>query len=220
MNKIATLFRSYNWSIKLAGAALLIALAITLFILDMERLIEAFVGILIAIYAVVRLVPFVKSQRSDLIKTINIIEITLNILVAAAFIIAAFATEEGLGEIFGYMLAGVLLLRGMVHFYGVSEGSEKGDHPTYFFHIATLIIGTIIVLEGFNATQLSILIALISLIGAGYLGFEGYQGYSNYRQRKQLERPSDRARDEDRVPDGIEAPGDEEKDREQDRIVS
>ncbi len=218
MNKIASAFHQYNWFIKLIGAGLLITLAIVLWVMDLERMMEAFVGVLIATYAIVRLVPFVRSQKSDLIKTINIIEITLNVLIAGIFIIAAFVTEEGLGSLFGYLVAGVLIARGMVHFYGLSEGAEKGDHLTYFFHIATLIIGTLIVARGFDVSDLIILIVILSFLSGGYLVYDGYNGYSIYRRRKQLEegkQPEAEKREKD-----IEMPGKKDEEREQDRIVS
>jgi len=218
MNKIASAFHQYNWFIKLIGAGLLITLAIVLWVMDLERMMEAFVGVLIATYAIVRLVPFVRSQKSDLIKTINIIEITLNVLIAAIFIVAAFATEEGLGMLFGYLVAGVLIARGMVHFYGLSEGAEKGDHLTYFFHIATLVIGTLIIARGFDVSDLIILIVILSFLSGGYLVYDGYKGYSMYRRRKQLEegkQPEKGKEERD-----IEMPGKKDEERERDRIVS
>ncbi len=218
MNKVQKVFVNYNWFIKLIGAALLIALALILWLVDVEALIQSFVGILIGIYAIVRLVPFVRTQGSDLIKTINIIEITLNVLIAAFLIIAAFAIEDGIGALFGYLVAFVLIARGMVHFYGLSEGSEKGDHLTYFFHIATLVVGTIIAVRGFEVTDLIILFIILALGASAYLGFESYRGYSMYRKRKQLEEP---ARDEVREETEIrKAPSKEEEERKRDEIVS
>ncbi len=218
MSKVQKVFVNYNWFIKLIGAALLIALALILWLVDVEPLIQSFVGILIGVYAIVRLVPFVRTQRSDLIKTINIIEITLNVLIAAFLIISAFTLDEGLGAAFGYIIAFVLIARGMVHFYGLSEGSEKGDHITYFFHIATLVVGTVIAVYGFEVTQLIILFIILALMASAYIGFEGYRGFSMYRKRKQLEEP---ARDEAKEEADIrKAPSKEEEERKRDEIVS
>ncbi|GEM_PF-574300 len=225
MNKLTATFTQYNWFIKLIGAALLIGLAIAMWVLDVERIIEAMVGVLIAVYAVIRLVPYVRSQRDDRIKTINIIEITINFLIAALFIVAAFIREESLSQVgllgtnvFALLLALVLIARGMIHFYGLNQEVEKGDHVTFFFHVATIIIGTLILARGFEVADLVILLIIASLISSAYLGYESYGGYSNYRRRKQLEEaPEDSAQDE--VPDGIKAPG-KEKEKEQDRIVS
>ncbi len=218
-NKLATTIYMYNWFLKLIGAALLIGLGITLLIIDIDRLIEAFVGIVIAVYAIIRLVPFVRSQKSDLIKTINIIEITLNILIATIFIVAAFIQEEGLGAIFGYLLAGILLGRGMVHFYSISYGAEKGDHLTYFFHIATIIVASFIFARGFETSDLVMLLAFLAFLAGGYAGFESYSGYNRYRRHKQMDISKEKSV-EDELPAGIEAPSKKDEEKEQDRVVS
>ncbi len=219
MDKIHKVFVNYNWFIKLIAAALLIGLALVLQFAPIgETIVQSFVGILIIVYAVVRLVPFVRTQGSDLIKTINIIEITLNVLVGAFLVIAAFAIDDGIGAAFGYLVAFVLIARGMVHFYGISEGSEKGDHLTYFFHIATLIVGSIIAWRGFEVTDLIILFFILALMASAYLGYESYNGYSMYRKRKQLEEP---AKDEVQEEADIrKAPSKEEEERKRDEIVS
>ncbi len=218
-NKLATTVHMYNWFLKLIGAALLIGLGIILLVSDVEHVLEALIGIMIAVYAIIRLVPFVKSQRNDLIKTINIIEITLNVLIAAIFIIVPLVQGESLGTLFGYMFAGVLVARGMVHFYGLSDGAEKGDHLTYFFHIATLVVGTFIIARGFQTSDLLIFLAIIAFLASGYLGFESYNGYNRYRKYKQLEEGTqDKAEDE--VPKGIDAPSKKDEERPQKEIVS
>ena len=64
MGKLSSTFTNYSWFIKAMGAALLIGFAIILHVMDVETVIEAFIGILIAGYAIIRLVPFIKTQRS------------------------------------------------------------------------------------------------------------------------------------------------------------
>lgn len=217
MAKLSTTIHNYAWFIKAVGAALLLALALTLYFVDVAVLIEAFVGVIILVYALIRLIPFVRTQRNDLIKTINIIEITLNILVGATFLIVAITSEEGLGSLFGYLLGGVLFLRGMVHFYGLSNGAEKGDHVTYFFHIAAIAIGTLILYRGFNSEDLVILLMVLALIGTAYLGYDSFNGYNLYRKGKTMETStSDTVQDRPRK--GYDMPGDADEDR--DRPVS
>ena len=217
--KLATTMHMYNWFFKLIAAALLIGLGIILLVSEVEHVLEALIGIMIAVYAIVRLVPFVRSQKNDLIQTINIIEITLNVLIAAIFIIVPLVQGESLGVLFGYMFAGVLLVRGMVHFYGLSNGAETGDHLTYFFHIATLIVGTFIIARGFETTDLLIFLAILAFLSSGYLGVESYSGYNRYRKYKQLEE-SKEDKPEDEVPKGIDAPSKKDEDRPRKEIVS
>ena len=216
MSGIKTSFTVYSWVFKFVGAALLIGLALVLFFMDLEHIVEAFIGILIAGYAIMRLVPFIKTQRSDLIKTINIIESVLNLLIAAVFIGNAVVRGESLEAIFGWLFAGVLIARGMVHFYGISYGAEKGDHPSYFFHVATLIVGTIIITQGWDAEQIVWLMLFLSIVSGGYLGYDAYGGYNLYRKRKQLQTEK---RKEVELPD-MDVPRKEDPVRDQDQIVS
>ncbi len=216
MAGIKTTFTIYGWAFKFVGAVLLIGLAMILyFSTDFYKWVEAFVGLLIAGYAIIRLVPFIKTQKSDLIKTINVVEIVLNLLVATVFIGSAFLTEDGLGSVFGYMFGAVLLARGTVHFYGVSDGHEKGDHPTFFFHIATLIIGTYVLFRGVDIQDIIILILLLALGAGGFIGIDAYGGYNLYRRRKQMEKPVQKD-----VPKPSDVPVKEDPIHDQDQIVS
>jgi len=212
-------FTLYGWAIRIIAAALLIGLALFLKFGDGEAIVVPFIGLVIIIYSIVRLVPFIKTQKSDIIKTINIIEITLSLIVGAILILGTLFTEDGLGVYFGYLLGGSLLLRGSVHFYGLSEGGENGDLPSYFFHIAALIAGTYVIMTGdFTPGVLINLILVLSLGAGGYLGFESYRGYNVYRQRKQLE---ENAYDQDKdQPIDKDIPRKEDPEKDRDRIVS
>ncbi len=218
-NKLMSTVYLYNWFIKLLGAALLIGLAITFYVAGIEYLVEAFIGIIIAVYAIIRLVPFVKSQKSDLIKTINILEIMLNLLVASVMIVGAFISEEGIGALFGYLVGGVLLARGMVHFYGLSYGAESGDHITYFFHVAAMIVGTLVLYLGYTSSELVILLIILALLASGYLGVESYSGYSRFRRHKQLQSSKDKSVS-DEVSKGVDMPSKREEEDERDRPVA
>jgi hypothetical protein len=218
MKNLKTSFAVYSWVFKFVGAALLIGLGIVLRVMDLAHLVEAFIGILIAGYAVMRLVPFIKTQKSDLIKTINIVEIVLNILVAVVFIGNALFYGESLGQIFGWLFSGVLIARGMVHFYGISYGAEKGDHPSYFFHIATLIVGTIVLTQGWDAEQIIWLMLFLSITSGAYLGYDAYGGYSLYRKRKQLHQEASDRKEVELPKEDV--PRKEDPERERDQIVS
>ena len=187
MASLRTTITVYNWVFKLIGAVLLIGLALILYFGEYRGLVEAFVGLLIGGYAIMRLIPFIRTQRSGVIRTINIIEIIAHIAIAALFIFVGLTQEGGLGALFGYLLGGVLIGRGMIHFYGVSSGHEKGDHPTYFFHVAALVIGTIVLVNGYDVESIIILILVLAIGASLYLGFDAYGGYGQYRRRKQLQ---------------------------------
>ncbi|MFK5883047.1 MAG: hypothetical protein QM489_01765 [Candidatus Izemoplasma sp.] len=183
--------KMYSWVLKVIGAALLIGLALYFKFSDGERIVIAFVGSMLIIYSIIRLVPFIKTQRNDLIKTINIMEITVSVLIGIFMVIGAIVVEtiEGsdFSEIFGYMFGAVLIGRGAIHFYGLSNGAEKGDNVSYFFHIGALVAGTIVIMTSdFDAGVLVNLILLFSVASGGYLSFDSYKGYKAYRYQKTL----------------------------------
>ncbi|MCF7925253.1 MAG: hypothetical protein K9L26_01860 [Candidatus Izimaplasma sp.] len=208
------LFRQYTWVVKLVGAALLVGLAIYLKFGNGEDIVIPFIGAAIIISSVVRLVPFVQTQKSDLIKTLNIIEITVDFAIGLAFILVTLLTEEGLQAFFGYLLGVYLMLRGSVHFFGISTKDENSDLILYTYHIAALIVGSYVFFTGdFTPAILINIILVFSIVTSAYLSYDGYNGYKLYREHKtfhaeEVKQPTV----EKRVPDQEEQP--------QDRIIS
>jgi uncharacterized membrane protein HdeD (DUF308 family) len=207
--------KKYGFALKLMGAALLIGLALILEFGNGEPIIVSIIGATIVIYAVVRLVPYVKTQKNDLVKTINIMEITVDVLIGIAMIVIEFAVEGGLGSALGYILGVYLILRGSVHFYGVSVGQEKSDIVLYFFHISALVVGGLVLLQGdIDAALIIHIILAFSIVVGGYLFYDGGKGYKVYRYEKSLYDTNVATKEEAK-----EVPILDEE-QEQDRIVS
>lgn len=198
--------KNYGWILQIVGAALLIGLALYLEFANGEDIVVPFIGALIILSACIRLVPFVKTQKSDLIKTINIIEITIDVAIGVTLIVIQMFTEMEFGAVFGYLIGVYLMLRGSVHFYGVSEQKEQSDIPLYIFHIAALIVGSYVFFSGdFTPGVLIHLILAFSVVSGGYLIYSGYKGYKNYRYQKTMTMPdsssdSDQDSVEKRIP--------------------
>jgi uncharacterized membrane protein HdeD (DUF308 family) len=182
--------KQYGWVVQIIGAALLIGLALFLEFGDGEGIVVPFIGAVIVISACIRLVPFVKTQKNDLVKTINIIEITLDVAIGLTLVIVTLVTEDGLGSLFGYLIGVYLMLRGAVHFFGVSEFQEKSDLPLYLFHVSALIVGSYVFFSGdFSPAILIHIILFFSVVAGGYLTYTGYKGYRSYRYQKTLTMP-------------------------------
>jgi len=217
------LFRSYGWLLKATAASFILGLAIFLEVSkDGETIVSVFIGIAIIMYSVIRLVPFIKTQKSDLIKTINIIEITVDFAIGLALVLIPLLGSDDFGtsDLFRYLLGTYLVLRGTVHFYSVSSHHEKNDIALFVFHIAALMVGTILFWE--SAIDLVILIHIIlvlSIISGGYLGYDSYNGYNVYRRQKTLTMP-DINQDVDVTVDEKVIPILDEVEPEQDQIVS
>ncbi len=214
-------FKNYGWIVKLIGAALMIGLAVFMGIkpLVAEGIVIPFIGAAIIVYSVVRLVPFVKTQKNDLVKTMNIMEITIDIAIGLAMILITLLTPTGLGAVFGYLLGIYFVMRGSIHFYSVSIDAEKSDFPLYLFHILALVIGSYIITSGnFTPAVLVWIILFFSVVAGGYLSFDGFKGYKLYRYQKTLSMP-DVVQDEETVVDK-QVPIVEKEEPVQDQIVS
>ena len=215
--------KQYGWVLQIIGAALLVGLALFLEFGDGEGIVVPFIGAVIVISAGIRLVPFVKTQKNDLVKTINIMEITIDVAIGLALVIVTLVTEEGLGSLFGYLIGIYLMLRGSVHFFGVSEYQEKSDLPLYLFHVSALIVGSYVFFSGdFSPAILIHIILFFSVVAGGYLTYTGYKGYNSYRRQKTLTMP-DMVQDEKVVEKQVPLsptaePEIGEKDRVQDHI--
>lgn len=214
-------FKNYGWVLKLMGAALMIGLAVFMGVkpLVAEGIVIPFIGTAIIVYSIVRLVPFVKTQKNDLVKTMNIMEITVDIALGLAMILITLFVTGGLGVAFGYLLGGFFILRGAVHFYSVSTGAEKSDLPLYIFHLLALVLGSYIFTSGnFTPAVLVWIILFFSVVAGGYLTFDGFKGYKVYRYQKTLSMP-DTTQPEETIVDK-QVPVVEKEEPVQDQVVS
>ena len=83
------------------------------------------------------------------------------------------------------MLGAYLILRVSVHFFGVSQGKERSDLVLYFFHVACLVVGGIVIVSGeIDAAIFIHIILAFSVIVGGYLFYDGGKGYKVYRYEK------------------------------------
>lgn len=196
-------FKQYGWVLFIVGASILVALFVSLFFESAQNIVIPFIGAIIIISSSIRLVPYVKTQKNDLIKTINIIEITIDVLIGLTFLLVPTLTDIELGVLFGIIFGIYLMLRGSVHFYGVSERQEDSDLLIFLYHIATLIVGSYVAFSGFDELALIYIIQFFSIVAGGYLYWGGYKGYKQYRYQKTLsmpDQPSAEAPAEKRVP--------------------
>ena len=198
-------FKQYGYVLFIIGAAILTALFVFLFFEPGRAIVVPFVGAVILISSTIRLVPYIKTQKNELIKTVNIIEITIDVLIGLTFLFVPTLTEIELGVAFGIIFGIYLMLRGTVHFFGVSERAEISDLPIFLYHIATLIVGSYVAFSGFDEAALILVIQFFSIVAAGYLYWGGYKGYKQYRYQKTLTMPdqpstSPEERVEKRVP--------------------
>jgi hypothetical protein len=180
----------YGWLIKWIVAAILLGVGIYLSI-D-TKVVYTITGIAIAMYSLFRVYPLMKTLNKEVLRTINLIEILLGVVLGAVMIYAGVkgldsdnaATWE---KLFRWFLAFFFYVRGVVFFVSTTFFGEKTEVPKFIFHIIALSLGALLIMwNEFEAQTLAFLFLFISIVSAAYLGYDGYGGYSKYRKYQKI----------------------------------
>lgn len=179
----------YGWLIKWIIAAILLGVGIFMALSD--DVVYTIAGIAITIYSLFRVYPLLKTLNKEILRTINLIEIIIGVVLGGVMI---YAGVKGLktdqadtwSKLFRWFLAFFFYLRGLVFFVSTSFFEEKTEVPKFIFHILALTLGAVIVMwSDFDASTLGWLFLFVSVGSAIYLGYDGYGGYKKYRQYSQ-----------------------------------
>jgi len=192
----------YGWALKFVLAAVLIAVGI--FMVVSEDIVYIITGITIVIFSIFRVYPLLKSLNREVLRTINLIEILIAIVLGTIMIYAGFTQKDSSGALlspwdglYRWFLVFFLYVRGLVFFISTSFFDEKTEVPKFIFHIVALTLGAIFaVWNDFEAKTLGWIFFIVSIGGAVYLSFDGYGGYSKYREyQKSINQPKEKPKD-------------------------
>ncbi|MGD9761016.1 MAG: hypothetical protein AB7U52_01105 [Candidatus Izemoplasmatales bacterium] len=192
----------YGWALKFVLAAILIAVGI--FMVLSEDIVYIITGMTIVIFSVFRVYPLLKSLNREVLRTINLIEILIAIVLGTIMIYAGFTQKDSSGALlspwdglYRWFLVFFLYVRGLVFFISTTFFDEKTEVPKFVFHIIALTLGAVFaVWSDFEAKTLGWIFLVISIGGAVYLSFDGYGGYSKYREyQKTINSPKEKPKD-------------------------
>jgi hypothetical protein len=192
----------YGWALKFVLAAILIAVGI--FMVVSEDIVYIITGISIVIFSLFRVYPLLKSLNREFLRTINLIEILIAVVVGAIMIYAGFTQKDSSGSLlspwdglYRWFLVYFLYVRGLVFFISTTFFGEKTEVPKFIFHIVSLTLGAVFaVWSSFEAKTLGWVFFIVSIGGAVYLSFDGYGGYSKYREyQKSINAPKEKPKD-------------------------
>lgn len=176
----------YGWALKFLLAAILIGVGV--YMAFASEVVYTITGIAIVIFSLFRVIPLLKTLKTEMLRTINLIEIIFSFLIGGVIIYIGITKGANLdnepiwADIYRFSLVFFFYARGLVFFNSVVFFGEKTEVPKFWIHIASLTLGAIIgVLPGFDYALVGIFFLIISLIGASYLGYDGYGGYRKYR---------------------------------------
>lgn len=161
-----------------------VALVLTLF--NSESIMVPVVGLFIIVFALWRLWTLIKRKEKTLTIRLYLGEIAGQILIGGVFIYMGWVSQGSLGVWFGYLLGGLFILRGTLYFYGTRVTDQTEDLATFFIHIAALIAGTYLIIEGtFTPAVMSGIVVTVALKRALKTGFIAYKATKNPETQSQ-----------------------------------
>ena len=198
----------YGWLLKFVLAAILLGVGI--YLIFEKEVVYLITGVAIVIFSLFRVVPLMKTLNKEVLRTINLIEILIDLVIGGVLIYVAVADKIDTSSIWNfvyrYSLAFFFYARALVFFTSVVFFEEKTEVPKFVAHIISITVGSIIaVWEGFDHVTVALLILIISFIGAAYLGYDGFNGYKKYRNFQLELQEGKRAADGERTQKEIEA---------------
>ena len=171
--------KQYVWVFEWFAAAILLAFAITSVIKN-EFLVYAFAAIFL-VFAVFRVVPLVKTTTSKLIKWLTVVEMIIDVAVSLALFFFSEKIIET-GNLLGYLVGGVIYLRGVMHFLATSLKNEPTTMFGFVANILLVSVGAVIIARGgFDANVLAWFFFSVMIICVVVLVWRGAIDYRNYR---------------------------------------
>lgn len=171
--------KQYVWVFEWFAAAILLAFAITSVIKN-EFLVYAFAAIFL-VFAVFRVVPLVKTTTSKLIKWLTVVEMIIDVVVSLALFFFSEKIMET-GNLLGYLVGGVIYLRGIMHFLATSLKSEPTTLFGFVANILLVSVGAVIIARGgFDARVLAWFFFSVMILCVIVLIWRGAVDYRNYR---------------------------------------
>lgn len=169
----------YKWLLEIIAAALLLVLGIVVYF--EAKLVLYITGTLFIFLGIARLIPLLKTTKDKLLKLLFLLEIVIDIA-AGAFILLEAQKVDTLGVVFGYIIGGVLYLRGFMHLYSTAFKNEPNVFLSFLFHIILLSLGVVIFVKGnVDSKLVGYVIVAIIILCVLYLLLKGIKHYRSYR---------------------------------------
>ena len=177
----------YAWLFEMIGCALLIGLGIIMKFIPSVLLV--LVGLIFFVLGLFRIVPLLKTTDDKLLKILYALELFIDMGAGIALFIIGIKNKsdsiDDLKKVFGYIIAGILYLRGLVYLFAVSFKKESAKIWLFFVHIGLITLATVIIARGgFTLTTLGWVLLALSILSAIFVGVDSIKKYSNYRNEE------------------------------------
>ncbi len=113
--------KRYVWLWEMIGAALLISLG--LIVKFVPNVLYVMVGLVFVFLGALRFIPLLKTTEDKLLKWCYGIELLLDIASGIVLVVLGVKNEQSdtINNLFGYIIGGVLYLRGFVYLFSTSS---------------------------------------------------------------------------------------------------
>lgn len=212
--------KTYGFWLKIISAALLIAFSIWLLVDEKMAvfLVLMFTGLVAGIFALIRVIPLIRTLKSGKAKLTCFIEILLHLIITFLLIFGAISIlnaedkESGFANFmrdnYRFIIAFFFETRVISYFMCTVLYKEETDQTKFWIHILLLILGCVMCsLYNLDAHVIAIVIGVIALLCATGLIVEGGFGYGRYRksiakdrQAHDSESEEEKKEDEDELP--------------------
>ena len=177
----------YAWLFEMIGCALLIGLGIIMKFVPSVLLV--LVGLVFFVLGLFRIVPLLKTTDDKLLKVLYAVELFIDMGAGIALFILGIKKDteaiDDLRKIFGFIIAGILYLRGLVYLFAVSFKKENAKIWLFFIHIGLITLATVIIARGgFTLATLGWVLLVLAVLSAIFVGADSIKKYSKYRNEE------------------------------------
>lgn len=174
------MMQRYEWQLNALYTVVMLLIATLLTIFNGENTMVPFVGGLLIIYAFYRLFQLIRKKEKTVTIKLYLIEIALQIVIGSLLIYIVLFSEITLGVLFGYLIGGLLIIRGSLYFYGTRVQNHTEELTAFFMHIAAISVGTYLIVQGnFTPAVMSGIVISIALKRSIKTGLIAYKGAIN-----------------------------------------
>ncbi|HOJ45471.1 MAG TPA: hypothetical protein PK340_05535 [Bacilli bacterium] len=183
---------SYGWLLKWILAAILLAVGITMVVVD--SIVFFVTGLFLLIFSIFRVVPLLKTLKKEALRLINLVEIVVDIIIGGLLLYvgirdmvdASWTIPPVWSYIYGFSIGLVLLGRGIIFFYSTTFLGEKSEQIKFWSHVVVMTLGSAITVltiqNNFSNKVVAVFILILCFIGGAYLTYDGFNGYQKYRK--------------------------------------
>ena len=177
----------YAWLFEMIACALLIGLGIIMKFVPSVLLV--LVGLVFFVLGLFRIVPLLKTTDDKLLKILYAVELFIDMGAGVALFILGIKNDtetiDDLRKIFGFIIAGILYLRGLVYLFAVSFKKEDAKIWLFFIHVALITLATVIIARGgFTLATLGWVLLALAILSAIFVGVDSIKKYTKYRNEE------------------------------------